>query len=195
MALTRWLLVLLLLPAVASAEAALPTHDSQGQALPSLAPMLERVNPAVVNIATFSHHQSYNPLLNDPFFRHFFNIPRGDYGRPQRRQQSAGSGVIVDAEAGIVLTNYHVIRQADEVQVSLVDGRTFSATLRGVDAELDVAVLEIDGDNLTEARMGNSNALRVGAFVVAIGNPFGRGQTVTTGVVSALGRTALGIEG
>ncbi|MGQ9426514.1 Do family serine endopeptidase [Gilvimarinus sp. F26214L] len=197
MTLKRWLLACILLPlSITASHAALPSHDSEGRELPSLAPMLESVNPAVVNIATYSHQQTYNPLLNDSFFRHFFNIPDDRYRRgPQRRQQSAGSGVIVDAGEGVVLTNYHVIKDADEVQVSLVDGRIFQAEVRGVDAELDIAVLEIDGKNLTAAKLANSNHLRVGDFVVAIGNPFGLGQTVTTGVVSALGRTGLGIEG
>lgn len=190
----RWLLLVLFMSVTAaSAQAALPAHDPDGNALPSLAPMLESVNSAVVNIATYSHRQSYNPLLNDPFFRHFFNIPQQPQAR--RRQQSAGSGVIVDADDGIVLTNYHVIRNADEVQVSLVDGRVFNAKLRGVDAELDIAVLEIDGEELNALPLADSNELRVGDFVVAIGNPFGLGQTVTTGVVSALGRTGLGMEG
>lgn len=180
-------------------NAALPLTDGSGKELPSLAPMLKEVNPAVVNIATFSQQQqANNPLLNDPFFRFFFDIPQNDprfRQRPQRRQQSAGSGVIVDAKDGIVITNYHVIRGADEVQVSLVDGRTFQANVRGVDPELDVAVLEIEADELAEVEMNTSNQLEVGDFVVAIGNPFGLGQTVTTGVVSALGRTGLGIEG
>lgn len=195
MALKPWLLLLMLLPGI-QVGAALPTHDSEGQELPTLAPMLQEVNPAVVNIATYSHQQAYNPLLNDPFFRHFFDVPRRDYRRgPSKRQQSAGSGVIVDGEEGIVLTNYHVVKDADEVQVSLVDGRTFQAKVRGVDADLDIAVLEIEGADLTEAKLADSNRLRVGDFVIAIGNPFGLGQTVTTGVVSAIGRTGLGIEG
>lgn len=180
-------------------NAALPLTDGSGKELPSLAPMLKEVNPAVVNIATFSQQQqANNPLLNDPFFRFFFDIPQNDprfRQQPQRRQQSAGSGVIVDASDGIVITNYHVIRGADEVQVSLVDGRTFQANIRGVDPELDVAVLEIKADELAEVKLNSSNQLEVGDFVVAIGNPFGLGQTVTTGVVSALGRTGLGIEG
>ncbi len=178
---------------------ALPLFDSQGDKLPSLSPMLKEVNPAVVNIATFSQQQqAVNPLLNDPFFRFFFDIPQNDpryRQQPQRRQQSAGSGVIVDAGDGIVITNYHVIRGADEVQVSLVDGRTFKANIRGVDPELDVAVLEIEAGDLAEVKLADSTELEVGDFVVAIGNPFGLGQTVTTGVVSALGRTGLGIEG
>lgn len=191
-AMRRLFLMLLFAVAASGSQAALPSHDPQGNELPSLAPMLESVNPAVVNIATYSHRQAYNPLLNDPFFRHFFNIPQQ---RSTRRQQSAGSGVIVDADKGIVLTNYHVIRNADEVQVSLIDGRVFQAKLRGVDAELDIAVLEIKAEELRALPLADSNELRVGDFVVAIGNPFGIGQTVTTGVVSALGRTGLGIEG
>ncbi|MDI3323894.1 DegQ family serine endoprotease [Pontibacterium granulatum] len=176
--------------------AGLPTHDSQGQPLPSLAPMLESVNSAVVNISTYSNRQLYNPLLNDPFFRRFFNIPDEQYRQQtERREQSAGSGVIVDAGDGVVLTNFHVIKDADEIQVSLIDGRSFKAELQGVDPELDIAVLKIDAKNLSEVKMSNSENLKVGDFVVAIGNPFGLGQTVTTGIVSALGRSGLGIEG
>lgn len=179
-----------------SVSAGLPTHDSQGQPLPSLAPMLESVNSAVVNISTYSNRQLYNPLLNDPFFRRFFNIPDEQYRQQtERREQSAGSGVIVDAGDGVVLTNFHVIKDADEIQVSLIDGRSFKAELQGVDPELDIAVLKIDAKNLSEVKMTNSENLRVGDFVVAIGNPFGLGQTVTTGIVSALGRSGLGIEG
>jgi len=177
-------------------QAGLPTHDSAGEALPSLAPMLKQVNPAVVNISTFSIRQTYNPLRNDPFFQNFFNMPERRYRRaPQKRQQSAGSGVIVDAKNGIVITNYHVVKGADEVEVSLVDGRNFTAKIKGVDPELDIAVLEIEAKDLTAVKLADSNKLQVGDFVIAIGNPFGIGQTVTTGIVSALGRTGLGIEG
>jgi len=180
-------------------HAALPAYDGDGKALPSLAPMLKRVNPAVVNISTFSTQQySYNPLLNDPFFRHFFNLPdprQMERQRPKKRQQSAGSGVIVDAGRGVVMTNYHVVKGADEVQVSLIDGRSYRAEMIGSDPELDIAILRIDEDNLAEVALADSNELQVGDFVVAIGNPFGLGQTVTTGVVSALGRTGLGIDG
>lgn len=179
-----------------NANAALPMTDPSGQQLPSLANMLEKVNPAVVNIATFSTRQVYNPLLSDPFFRRFFNIP-DEQAQPQqqRRQGSAGSGVIVDADKGTIVTNYHVIKGADEIEVSLVDGRTFDATLVGADPEVDIAVLKIEADKLTALPLSDSDRLRVGDFVVAIGNPFGLGQTITTGVVSALGRTGLGIEG
>lgn len=176
--------------------AVLPTVDSSGKPFPSLAPMLKKVNPAVVNISTFSTQQAtYNPLLNDPFFKRFFNIPEQPQYQPQKRQQSAGSGVVVDGSKGIVMTNYHVIKGADEVHVSLVDGRSYTAKILGTDPELDIAILAIEADNLNEVKFADSSRLEVGDFVVAIGNPFGLGQTVTTGVVSALGRTGLGIEG
>ncbi|QUM86263.1 Do family serine endopeptidase [Moritella sp. 28] len=178
--------------------AALPNVDANGSALPSLAPMLKKINPAVVNISTFSTQQdSYNPLLNDPFFKRFFNIPKQNkyQAQPKKRQQSAGSGVIVDAKNGTVMTNYHVIKGADDVQVSLIDGRSFHAKVVGSDPDLDIAILSIKSDNLVEVNISDSRELEVGDFVAAIGNPFGLGQTVTTGVVSALGRSGLGIEG
>jgi Do/DeqQ family serine protease len=177
------------------AKASLPTHDSSGQQLPSLAPMLKDVNPAVVNIATLSKQRANNPLLNDPFFRRFFNIPDGQQQRPTLPKQSAGSGVIVDAKNGYVVTNYHVIKDADEIRVSLNNGKHYTATKLGVDPELDIAVLKIDADDLTSIKLADSSKVEVGDFAVAIGNPFALGQTVTTGIVSALGRTGLGIEG
>ncbi len=177
------------------AHAALPAFDAEGEPLPSLAPMLKDVNPAVVNIATYTKQEANNPLLNDPFFRHFFNIPEQQRQAPQRRQRSAGSGVIIHAENGTVLTNYHVINGADDIQVVLNDGRTFAAELVGSDPEVDIAVLKIEAKNISALKAANSDKLQVGDFVVAIGNPFGLGQTVTTGVISALGRTGLGIEG
>ena len=172
---------------------ALPTHDSQGQELPSLAPMLEKITPAVVNIATTGTVKVRgNPLLDDPFFRRFFDIP----DMPQERQtQSLGSGVIVDADKGYILTNNHVIEHADQIRVTLRDGNTHDAELIGTDPDSDVAVIKIDADNLTAAPLGKSRQLRVGDFVVAIGNPFGLGQTVTSGIVSALDRSGLGIQG
>jgi Do/DeqQ family serine protease len=174
------------------AQASLPLADSQGQSLPSLAPMLRQVNPGVVNIATFTTRQVSNPLLNDPFFRRFFDVP----DQPMRRRtQSAGSGVIIDAAKGTVVTNNHVIDGADEVQVILTDGRSIKAKVIGTDPEADIAVLDIDADKLRAVTLANSDRVEVGDFVVAIGNPFGLGQTVTTGVVSALGRSGLGIEG
>jgi serine protease Do/serine protease DegQ len=165
----------------------------EGHALPSLAPMLERSMPAVVNISTTKNiQQRESPLLRDPFFRHFFQLPQ-----QKRRQQknSLGSGVIIDKQKGYVLTNNHVIDKADKIMVTLTDGRHFNATLLGTDPEADVAVIQISADNLTELPIANSTHLKVGDFVVAIGNPFGLGQTVTSGIISALGRTGLGIEG
>jgi Do/DeqQ family serine protease len=160
----------------------------------SLAPMLEKILPAVVNISTRSTVRlRRNPLLDDPFFRRFFDLPEV---QPRERQsQSRGSGVIVDARRGYVLTNHHVIDDADEITVTLRDRRTLTAKVVGADPEVDVALLQIEAQDLTAIPIGDSDALRVGDFVVAIGNPFGLGQTVTYGIVSALGRTGLGIEG
>lgn len=176
--------------------AALPVQDVSGQQLPTLAPMIKKVTPAVVNISTYSKRLSrQSPLLNDPFFRHFFDGPSPRSRPPQRRQQSAGSGVIVEASEGLILTNHHVIDKADDIKVSLLDGRSYSATLVGSDPELDIAVLKIDADNLKALKLADVSNIQVGDFVVAIGNPFGLGQTVTTGIVSALERSGLGIEG
>ena len=194
--LTRVIILTFLFLLSQTCYAAIPTHDSQGKALPTLAPLLKKINPAVVNIATYSQVNNYNPLLNDPFFRHFFSIPRDQYRpRSEKRQKSAGSGVIVDAKKGLIITNFHVVKGADEIEVSLTDGRTIKAKLLGQDKELDVAILQINEKDLTDIRLANSSTLEVGDFVIAIGNPFGIGQTVTTGIVSALGRTGLGIEG
>ncbi len=195
----RGLVFIFLILSWQGASAVLPGTDAQGRPFPSLAPMLKQVNPAVVNISTFSTQEiSNNPLLQDPFFRRFFDLPPQPDMRqqkPQKRQQSAGSGVIVDAAAGTVMTNYHVIRNADEVHVSLQDGRSYQAKVVGSDPDLDIAILKIDGKKLTDVKLADSSELEVGDFVVAIGNPFGLGQTVTTGVVSALGRSGLGMEG
>jgi len=176
-----------------TASASLPSVDSQGNNLPSLAPMLKQVTPAVVNISTVGQLRvEDNPLLRDPFFRRFFNIP----DRPaQRRPQSLGSGVVIDADKGYVLTNHHVVDKAAEITVTLQDGRRLDAKLVGSDAEADIAVVQIPADGLMALPLADSDSLRVGDFVVAIGNPFGLGQTVTSGIVSALGRTGLGIEG
>ncbi|WP_370979272.1 Do family serine endopeptidase [Agaribacterium sp. ZY112] len=195
----RTFIALVFILSASFVSAALPAQLADGKQLPTLAPMLKTVNPAVVNISTFStRKQAYNPLMNDPFFRHFFGEqaqPQPQNQRPQRRQQSAGSGVIVDAKEGVVMTNYHVIKDADEIQISLVDGRTYEAELAGSDPDLDIAILKIDAANLVDVKLSDSDVLEVGDFVVAIGNPFGLGQTVTTGIVSALGRSGLGIEG
>ncbi|HEX7026333.1 MAG TPA: DegQ family serine endoprotease [Gammaproteobacteria bacterium] len=172
--------------------AASPDVAGATSPLPSLAPMLEKTTPGVVNIATRGTVRlKSSPLFEDPFFRHFFDMPQ----RPlERRTQSLGSGVIVDAEEGYILTNYHVIASADEIAVTLNDGRQLTAKVVGSDPDADVAVIQVEAEDLTAVPWGNSDQLRVGDFVVAIGNPFGLGQTVTSGIVSALGRSGLGIE-
>ena len=181
--------LLLMLLAAPAAPAALPLNP---KGVPTLAPMLAQVTPAVVNISVLTRSpMEDNPLFRDPLFRRFFNIPDS----PSQAEQSAGSGVIVDRARGYVLTNNHVINNAQEVVVTLKDRRTLKARLVGTDPGTDIAVLKIDAHNLAELRFGDSDAMNVGDFVVAIGNPFGIGQTVTSGIVSALGRTGLGIEG
>ena len=164
--------------------------DSRG--LPTLAPIVAEVTPAVVNISVVTRSPLQdNPLFRDPFFRKFFNLP----DKPQRREQAAGSGVIVDAARGYVLTNHHVIKDAEQVMVTLRDRRQFQAKLVGADPGTDIAVLQIEAQNLAALRFGDSDQLSVGDYVIAIGNPFGIGQTVTSGIVSALGRTGLSPEG
>ena len=172
-------------------HAALPSAIGPDEPLPSLAPMLEASTLGVVNIATYASVSVTNPLLQDPFFRRFFNVPE----RRARRSQSAGSGVIVDAGRGYIVTNSHVVDRADEINVTLADGRTLPAKLIGVDPQVDLAVLQVTGGGLTALPFADSSAVRVGDFVVAIGNPFGLEQTVTSGIISALGRSGLGIEG
>ncbi len=187
----RLLLPALLLAFSPASQAALPSAVDD-EPLPSLAPMLENIRAAVVNLSTTTHLQTrQNPLMQDPFFRRFFNFPQ------QRRRpgSSLGSGVIVNAEKGYVITNHHLIDEADEITVTTQDGRSMRAELVGSDADSDIAVVKVDSDALSEISLGNSAALRVGDFVVAIGNPFGLSQTVTSGIVSALGRSGLGIEG
>ena len=170
---------------------ALPS-SAEGEPLPSLAPVLERVTPSVVNIYTQTRVRIRSPLLDDPFFRRFFNVP--DQPR-ERVSQSLGSGVIVDAREGYVLTNNHVIAGADDISVTLSDGRSFSAEVIGTDPDTDLAMVRIDAKDLQALPVADSDQLRVGDFVVAVGNPFGLGQTVTSGIVSALGRTGFrGLE-
>ncbi len=182
-------LLALLLPM--TAKAALPAAVD-GQPLPSLAPVLEEVTPSVVNVYTRTRVRVRSPLMDDPFFRRFFNIP--DVPR-ERVSQSLGSGVIVDAGNGYVLTNNHVIQGADDIAVTLQDGRSLDATLVGADPDTDLAVIQVPSENLTALPLADSEQLKVGDFVVAVGNPFGLGQTVTSGIVSALGRAGLrGLE-
>lgn len=186
-------LLILALSLISSSVLSVIPGVVDGKQLPSLAPMLDQVTPAVVNIATEGKIQvRLNPLFSDPFFRRFFNVP----DRPmERKTQSLGSGVIVDAERGLVLTNNHVIANAIQITVTLRDGRQLEAELIGTDPETDVAVIKIPSEDIVDIKIADSDELRVGDFVVAIGNPFGLGQTVTSGIVSALSRSGLGIEG
>jgi Do/DeqQ family serine protease len=173
------------------ASGAMPPLETRG-GVPTLAPLIAEVTPAVVNISTVSRAPAEtNPLLRDPFFRRFFDLPDA----PQREERAAGSGVIVNERSGYVLTNHHVIRGAQEIVVTLKDRRQFKAQLVGADPGTDIAVLRIEAKNLTALRLGDSDALSVGDFVLAIGNPFGIGQTVTSGIVSALGRSGINVEG
>ncbi len=195
----RILSALLLLSAVAASAPALRPALAAGAipavggaAVPSLAPMLARITPGVVNIAVRGKVREQNPLLQDPFFRRFFNLPQNQQTQ-ERETQSTGSGVIVDAARGYVLTNGHVVENATRIEVTTKDNRRLTAKLIGRDADTDVAVLQIPATNLVAVPMGDSDRLLVGDFVIAIGNPFGLGQTVTSGIVSALGRSGLDI--
>ena len=179
---------------VAAGLAAVPGQAQQLSLDPergviTMAPLLERTTPAVVNISVQSRAAvAENPLFRDPFFRRFFDLPE----QPQaRRAISAGSGVIVDARRGYVLTNHHVVRSAERITVTLKDRREFQAELVGSDPATDVALLRIPGEALTALPFGDSEQLKVGDLVIAIGNPFGLGQTVTSGIVSALGRSGI----
>ena len=158
--------------------------------VPSLAPMIKQVLPAVVNIAVTAKVQIENPLLNDPFFRRFFNVP--DQQPQEREAQAIGSGVIVDAEKGYVVTNNHVVDEADTIKVRLSDDREIDAKLIGKDPDTDLAMLQIKGSGLKALVLADSDQLQVGDFVVAVGSPFNLRQTVTSGIVSGLGRTGLG---
>ena len=164
--------------------AALPTAVADGQPMPSLAPMLQRVMPAVVSVRT-KQRIRVSPFA-DPIFRRMFP----DMSE-ERINESLGSGVIVDAQRGLVLTNHHVIEGADDVSVTLSDGRELKAEFLGSDADTDVALMKIPAERLTAVPLVSSDQLRVGDFVVAVGNPFGVGQTVTSGIVSAVGRSNL----
>jgi Do/DeqQ family serine protease len=179
---------------------ALASHAALPQAvgetpMPTLAPMIKRVSPAVVNIATrgtIRERAPQNPLLEDPFFRRFFDIP----DMPRERQfQSAGSGVIFDAKNGYIVTNAHVVDNATEITVTLQDGRDLTATVVGSDVPSDVAVLKVQSENLIQVALGDSSKLEQGDFVVAIGNPFGLQHTVTSGIVSGLGRSGINPDG
>jgi serine protease DegQ len=163
---------------------------------PTLAPLLERVTPAVVNISVVgSQAEGRNPLLEDPF-RRFFEGPNAPLLPPSVPRQSIGSGVIIDGTEGLVVTNHHVVQGADSIVVTLSDRREFNAALVGSDEGTDVALLRVMADDaaFAEIPIGDSNAVAVGDYVVAIGNPFGLGQTATSGIISALGRSGVNIE-
>ncbi|HCU64494.1 MAG TPA: serine endoprotease DegQ [Rheinheimera sp.] len=171
-------------------SAKLPFFGAEsGEQMPSLAPMLEKVTPAVVNINVAGNREVRQRLPDA--FQQFFGQNELRREQPFR---GLGSGVIIDAAKGYVVTNSHVINQASEIQVTLTDGRTFEAKKIGEDPDSDIALLQIKADNLTAIKIADSDNLRVGDFTVAIGNPFGLGQTVTSGIVSALGRGGLNIE-
>ena len=179
-----------------SALAQLPAQVN-GQELPSLSPLVKDVSPAVVNIATQGTVDApNNPLMQDPFFRRFFGMPEGQ--QRQRPVRSAGSGVIVDAGKGYIITNHHVVENADQIEIVLDDDRSLQATIVGSDPGTDIAVLQLAdaGDlDLTEMSLGDSDVVEVGDFVLAIGNPFGLQHTVTSGIVSALGRRGISRDG
>jgi serine protease Do/serine protease DegQ len=181
-------LLLLLIGFSGVAQAKLP-FAVDGKALPSLADMLEKITPAVVNITTETAMQGAN--LKDPVYRHYFGkrIPA-----KKKKTRGTGSGIIVDAEVGYIVTNAHVIEGAGKIIVTLTDKRQFYAEITGVDTSADIAVIRILPERLTAMPMANGKKVRVGDFVVAIGNPYGLGQSVSSGIVSALGRTGLGIE-
>jgi serine protease Do len=186
-------LALLVLTLTASHPATGQIPDLKpGGSVPTLAPLVRQVTPAVVNISVHGRVREDNPLYRDPLFREFFDVPR----QIEKEVSATGSGVIVDARSGYVLTNNHVVEGTSVVQITTKDGRQFSAKVVGRDSPTDVAVLQIQNPTgLKALPLGDSDALEVGDFVLAIGNPFGLGQTVTSGLVSALGRTGLGKQG
>src|SRR5215510_14905563 len=187
---------------LALAAAAPITHAAMPPAvgetpLPSLSPMIKKVSPAIVNIATrgtIRERGAQNPLLDDPFFRRFFDVPP-DQGPRDRPFQSAGSGVIFDAKSGYIVTNAHVVENASEITVTLQDGRDLKAEIVGSDEPSDVAVLKVKTDGLTQISLGDSGKVEVGDFVVAIGNPFGLQHTVTSGIISGLSRSGINPDG
>ncbi len=171
-----------------SAHAALPLFVD-GQPVPSLAPLIKEVAPAVVNIKVTATVAQRSPFANDPLSRRFFGIP----DQPREREVSGqGSGVIIDAASGYIVTNHHVINGADEIEVTLLDDRVLTAEIIGSDPGTDIAVLKVDGKDLVEIPFGDSEKAEVGDFVIAIGNPFGLTHTVTSGIISAQGRTGIG---
>jgi len=177
----------MLLSMVAIGAAALP-DEVGGQPMPSLAPLVKKAAPAVVNIRVSQTVRTRSPFGDDTF-RRFFGIPN------EREVASAGSGVIVDAENGYILTNHHVVENADKIQISLINEVSLDAVVVGSDAATDIALIKVDPQNLVELPIGISDDVEVGDFVIAIGNPFGLGHTVTSGIISALGRTGISSNG
>lgn len=187
---------LVLLPAIVLSLLAAPAlaqiPDLKLGRVPTLAPLVKEVTPAVVNISVEGKVRQDNPLYQDPLFREFFDVPK----QVEKQISATGSGVIVDAQRGYVMTANHVVEHVSTAQIRTKDGRKFSARLVGRDPATDIAVLQIkDPTELKAIALGDSDALEVGDFVIAVGNPFGLGQTVTSGLVSALGRTGLGKQG
>lgn len=182
----------LVLAPVAPASAKIPFFTSE-QEIPSLAPMLEQATPAVVHISVEGSREIRQRLPEA--FRYFFGQRGPNELREERPFRGLGSGVVIDAAKGYVVTNNHVIQDADNIEIRLKDGRTFKAKKLGADPESDIALLQIEAKKLVAIPLANSDKLRVGDFAIAIGNPFGLEQTVTSGIISALGRGGLGIEG
>lgn len=186
------LLALLLFPQLRGPQQAVPPSPAPGMGVVSYADAVNRAAPAVVNIYTEKRVvQRYQNFYNNPFFRQLYN--NSNVPQQERMEKTLGSGVIVDA-GGLILTNNHVINGADRIAVLLYDGRVTAAELVGIDKANDLAVLRIKLDNITAINLGNSDNVRVGDVVLAIGNPFGVGQSVSQGIVSATGRWNLGIN-
>ncbi|MHA7848694.1 serine endoprotease DegQ [Serratia sp. D1N4] len=184
----------LTLTSVPAANAVMPVAV-QGQPLPSLAPMLEKVLPAVVSVRVEGTQVQNQQQLPEQF-KFFFGPNMPSQRQSSRPFEGLGSGVIIDAEKGYVLTNNHVINNADKISIQLNDGREYDAKLLGRDEQSDIALLQVSAaKNLTAVKMADSDQLRVGDFAVAVGNPFGLGQTATSGIISALGRSGLSLEG
>ena len=184
-------LVVAIVLLISHSHAAIPKNE-EGVLITSLAPLVKTVAPAVVNIRVSQTVKSRSPY-DDEMFRRFFGAPNTPNN--SREVQSAGSGVIVDAENGYILTNHHVVSGADKIQISLINENTLDAEIIGSDPATDIAVLKVESENLTDIEIGDSNQVEVGDFVIAIGNPFGLGNTVTSGIVSALGRTGISTSG
>jgi serine protease Do len=191
MSATSWRLVVLIVVITLSGSQSLagtiPLSEKR-----SVAPILQAITPSVVNIATKKVEVVGNRTLRDPVTRELFDFPEQ---KLRRETEGGGSGVIVDAARGYILTNDHVVKGASNIEVTTKDNRRFKAQLVGHDQATDIALLRIKAQNLTEIPLGDSDNLEVGDFVLAIGNSFGLGQTVTSGIISALGRTGLGLEG